>query len=189
MRLVIMGLHSAKSLVLGFTLVRNLREKGFKHLDYWRRSIYAATAARMLASRVGVIQEEEAFLAGLLADVGTLVLHQALGEEYDRLASEAPNHQALVQIERQRLELDHAFAAGILAEQWKLPPLLALPIAQHHELEGTTDRKWCGRSCKLCMSAVDARMCLSKPRRRNRSRRCASSARIISTWTPPRAMR
>ena len=44
--LVIMGLHSAKSLVLGFTLVSNLREKGFKHLDYWRRSIYAATAAR-----------------------------------------------------------------------------------------------------------------------------------------------
>ena len=142
----------------------------------------------MLAARVGVIQEEEAFLAGLLADVGTLVLHQALGEEYDRLASEAPNHQALVQIERQRLELDHAFAAGILAEQWKLPPLLAMPIVQHHELEGTTD-EMVRPLVQVVHVGCRCGMCLSKPSRPSRSRRCASCARNFSTWTPPRAMR
>ena len=45
----ILGLQSVKTLVLGFSLVGNLQKqksKGFNHLDYWRRSIYAATAAK-----------------------------------------------------------------------------------------------------------------------------------------------
>src|SRR5207247_859489 len=52
--LVILGLQSVKTLVLGFSLVTNLtktKAKGFKHIHYWRRSIYAATAARTLAAK------------------------------------------------------------------------------------------------------------------------------------------
>src|SRR5271154_6987763 len=53
--LVILGLQSVKTLVLGFSLVTNLsktKAKGFKHLVYWRRSIYAATAARTIANKM-----------------------------------------------------------------------------------------------------------------------------------------
>ena len=53
--LVILGLQSVKTLVLGFSLVPNLTKsqaKGFKHLAYWRRSIYAATAARSSSSTI-----------------------------------------------------------------------------------------------------------------------------------------
>src|ERR1700722_1097918 len=52
--LVILGLQSVKTLVLGFSLVTNLtkgKTNGFKHMHYWKRSIYAATAARTLASK------------------------------------------------------------------------------------------------------------------------------------------
>ena len=48
--LVLLGLQSVKTLVLGFSLVGNLsktKTKGFKHVTYWRRSVYAATAARL----------------------------------------------------------------------------------------------------------------------------------------------
>src|SRR5438477_12916018 len=71
--LVILGLQSVKTLVLGFSLVTALKGgavRGFKHLTYWRRSIYAATAARTLASKVRVVQQEESFLAALLMDIG-----------------------------------------------------------------------------------------------------------------------
>src|ERR1700689_826821 len=83
--LVILGLQSVKSLVLGFSLVTNLsktKRKGFSHINYWKRSIYSATAARTLAARVNLVQQEEAFLAALLMDIGMLVLDQALGDEY-----------------------------------------------------------------------------------------------------------
>src|SRR4051812_32949582 len=79
--LVILGLQSVKTLVLGFSLVTNLannKSKGFKHVSYWRRSIYAATAARSLAAKLGLVQAEEAFLATLLMDIGMMVLDQVV---------------------------------------------------------------------------------------------------------------
>ena len=58
--LVILGLQSVKTLVLGFSLVSNLskaRAKGFKHVGYWKRSIYAATAARTIAKKINLVQQ------------------------------------------------------------------------------------------------------------------------------------
>ena len=54
--LVILGLQSVKTLVLGFSLVTSLSKtkggSGFKYIDYWKRSIFAATAARTIASKL-----------------------------------------------------------------------------------------------------------------------------------------
>ncbi|HWB53056.1 MAG TPA: GGDEF domain-containing protein [Tepidisphaeraceae bacterium] len=134
--LVILGLQSVKTLVLGFSLVTNLtkgKAHGFKHIDYWRRSVYAATAARTIAGKLSLVQQEECFLAALLKDIGMLVLDQVLGEQYGFICSRAPTHMELVTAEEQSLGLTHADASGILAGQWKLPPLLAIPMAFHHK--------------------------------------------------------
>src|ERR1700760_4667349 len=140
--LVILGLQSVKTLVLGFSLVTNLmkgKEKGFKHIDYWRRSIYSATAARTIAIRINLVQQEEAFLATLLKDIGMLVLDQVLGDEYGDICSRATTHEDLVAIEQQELQMTHADIGGVLADQWKLPPLLAAPIRAHHAPDTVTD--------------------------------------------------
>ena len=88
--LVILGLQSVKTLVLGFSLVNNLQQSetnGFSLLDYWRRSIYAATAAKTLAARTQMVQAEECFLAALLQDIGMLVLDLVLKGEYTSVYS------------------------------------------------------------------------------------------------------
>src|SRR6201996_2885904 len=90
--LVILGLQSVKTLVLGFSLVTNLtknKAKGFKHLHYWKRSIYGATAARTIAAKLGLVQQEEAFLAALLQDIGMLVLDTVLGEQYGEICAKS----------------------------------------------------------------------------------------------------
>src|SRR3954466_1757092 len=128
--LVILGLQSVKSLVLGFTLVKSLganRGKGFKHLHYWRRSIYAATAARSAAAKLLLVQQEEAFLAALLQDIGMLVLDQVLGEQYNAVCAKAATHDELAAVEQAELGLNHADAGGILAQQGERPPLPAIP--------------------------------------------------------------
>ena len=139
---VILGLQSVKTLVLGFSLVANLSGgksggkgaagAGFDHLGYWRRSIYAATAARTLAAKVGILQQEEAFLAALLADVGMLVLDRVLGDEYAKATAGATTHDDWCAAEQAALGMTHAEAGGLLAAAWKLPPLLATPVAKHH---------------------------------------------------------
>src|SRR6202050_1912009 len=99
--LVILGLQSVKTLVLGFSLVTNLmrgKESGFKHIEYWRRSIYSATAARVIASRINLVQQEEAFLAALLKDIGMLILDQVLGAEYGEINEKVSSHNDLSRI-------------------------------------------------------------------------------------------
>jgi diguanylate cyclase (GGDEF)-like protein len=140
--LVILGLQSVKTLVLGFSLVTNLsktKANGFKHITYWRRSIYSATAARAIAAKINIVQQEEAFLAALLQDIGMLVLDQVLGESYGEIYSKTNAHTELVALEEQALGMSHAQVAGFLAESWKLPPLLSVPIAQHHSPNEASD--------------------------------------------------
>lgn len=140
--LVILGLQSVKTLVLGFSLVSNLpksKTSGFQHLQYWKRSVYAATAAKILSGKFGLVQQEEAFLIGLLMDIGMLVLDQALGQEYGAIVARAESHAALAEVEQAALQSTHADVGGFLAEQWKLPPVLSVPIAYHHRPERTPD--------------------------------------------------
>jgi len=134
--LVILGLQAVKTLALGFSLLSNLKDKnndGFDYMHFWKKSIYSAVAGKLLAKRINIVQQEEAFLAGLLADVGVLVMHRVLGKEYDQLYAQANgDHEELCRLCRKRFELDHAEVAGMLGELWQLPPVLAGPIRQHH---------------------------------------------------------
>lgn len=132
--LVILGLQSVKTLVLGFSLVSHLtkdKSGGFDYLAYWRRSIYAATAARAIAARAGVVQQEEAFLAALLQDIGMLVLDRVLGAEYGKVCGSAATHADLPAAETASLGMHHGQIGDLMAKQWRLPPLLAVPIAGH----------------------------------------------------------
>ncbi len=140
--LVILGLQSVKTLVLGFSLVPSLsknKAKGFKHITYWRRSIYSATAARTIAAKVQLVQAEECFLAALLQDIGMLVLDQVVGEPYGQLNEKAADHNELVKLEAAELGMTHAEVSGVLAETWKLPPVLTIPMALHHRPAEVTD--------------------------------------------------
>ena len=134
--MVILGLQPVKTLVLGFSLVTSLSKNkskgGFKHVDYWKRSIYAATAARSIVAMSKQVQSEECFLAGLLMDIGMLVLDQTLGAEYAGLVECAASHGDLAAAEDKSLGMNHAEVSGLLAEHWKLPPVLSVPMAFHH---------------------------------------------------------
>ena len=142
--MVIMGLQSVKTLVLGFSLVSNLsKEKdtptGFKHLKYWKRSITAATAVRVLGAKLRVVQQEEVFLIALLMDIGVLIMDQVLGQQYGAVIATVPSHELQSAAEQLGLELDHAQVGGWIAEQWKLPPILQSTIAHHHDPSAVAD--------------------------------------------------
>jgi diguanylate cyclase (GGDEF)-like protein len=138
----ILGLQSVKTLVLGFSLVSNLtakKGKGFKHLNYWKRSVYAATAARVLGQKVEVVQQEELFIATLLSDIGMLVLDRVLGDEYGDLCAKHERHGDLLNAEVEKYSMTHAEVGGLLAEEWKLPPVLQVPIRHHHDPDSVSD--------------------------------------------------
>ena len=136
--LVILGLQSVRMLAMGFSLVSSmnkLQAHGFDLQRFWRRSVYSAVAARTLGEEAKIVQSEEVFLAGLLQDIGMLAMSSALEDRYDTVYARAATHGELLAQEREHLGLDHCQVGKVIAEKWSLPPLLAVPIACHHEPE------------------------------------------------------
>jgi len=105
--------------------------------NFWHHSLYCALIARILARQAGKCDPEALFTAGLLHDIGELVLFNRLPEQAKEAlllvldhADELPVYQA----ERQVIGFDHAQVGGELAREWKLPPLLEECIAYHHSI-------------------------------------------------------
>jgi HD-like signal output (HDOD) protein len=139
--LVILGLQAAKTLALGFSLLSNLRvrdkgELGFDHATFWKRCTYSAVASRVIARKMSVIQQEEAFLAGLMSNVGELVMHRVMPEEFDALFAQSKGDQTrLYELCREKFGADPGEVSAMLAEKWQLPPMLSAPIALRDKRE------------------------------------------------------
>lgn len=135
----LLGLQSVKTLALGFSLasmIKPTKGESFDFNRFWRQSLYAAIAARSLAKLVHLRECEEAFVAGLLSDIGTVVMYRVLGSDYEAVLENSKGDQTqLVHLCRQKFDLDHAQVGGMLAEHWKLPAVLVEPIRQHHNLD------------------------------------------------------
>lgn len=133
--LVLLGLDSVKSLALGFSLFNEFREADAEHRStadqIWRRTLYSAVGARQIAQHTGLAEGEEAFLGGLLQDIGEIVLMQTLGPDYISLVEQNKDHALLWQREREMLGLDHTQVGTALAEKYELPVSLAGSIGWH----------------------------------------------------------
>jgi diguanylate cyclase (GGDEF)-like protein len=135
--LVVLGLNATLTLALSFSLVKSLRSgkaNGLDHPLYWRRALLAATSARALADAMHHPMAEEIFLAALLQDVGMLALDQVMPDLYRGAASQR-DHAALADVERKRLQTDHAEIGGWLMRTWNLPDRLHLAIGHSHRME------------------------------------------------------
>jgi HD-like signal output (HDOD) protein len=122
--LAILGTKPLKLLVLGFSLPEGLfHDVAGEHLArYWQRTLIKAVSARELCTFVPRISGDEAFIAALLQDIGTLVLLQHLGQSYVRLLemAETSGGDALL-LQRRTLGFDHTQLSARLLSQWQLP--------------------------------------------------------------------
>ena len=133
---MLLGSQAVRTLVIGFSLgggIVQTKTTAFDRASYWRRCIYAATAAKTVCERLQLAQQEACFLAGLLMDIGMLALDQVLGEEYGAVTGRAPSHGDFPSMEMQCLGLTHATASGFLARMWKFPLALQVPMENHHQ--------------------------------------------------------
>ena len=132
--LVLLGLGPVKSLVLGFSLVTAVGKdggEGFDFLDYWRRGLETAVSGKLLADCCDLPCADEAFLAGLFQDIGMVAMHRAMGERYEEILSKITRHAELVRAEIKAFESHHAEIGAALAESWRLPAELVVPVRFH----------------------------------------------------------
>jgi putative nucleotidyltransferase with HDIG domain len=101
---------------------------------FWRHSIFTGLLSRILARRCGVLHPERLFIAGLLHDIGSLVLYRRLPEVAGELLLTAQgDEQVLCRAESDVLGFTHAELGKLLLAHWRLPESLCEAVARHHE--------------------------------------------------------
>lgn len=134
---VLLGIDAIVSLAVGVSVasVQNqLHAKLPIDADaFGRHSIAVALVTRKLARRVKFPSPGEAFVAGLLHDIGKLVLLMHYGEAYaDLMMRASMGEKPLHALEQETYGLDHAVAGQALCRHWNVPASIAEAVATHH---------------------------------------------------------
>jgi len=100
---------------------------------FWRHSISCGIIARNLATCLRESNVERFFVAGILHDVGQLIMCSAIPETMSELlTSSRSKGEHFFHTERDMLGFDHAELGGALLQAWKLPPNIHEPVSCHH---------------------------------------------------------
>lgn len=106
----------------------------FDKIEYWKHSLAAATAARILGKLRAPMKSEELFSAGMMHDIGFLVMERFLAPEFEMIAKRATDEQRPFEyIMRDELGFDQAELGAILAERWNLTSIIQHAIRYHLE--------------------------------------------------------
>ncbi len=130
-----LGLNTVRTMALSLSLAQTMKGKQRWFPTFWKRSVLTATAAREIASVLLIPQKEEAFLIGLLQDVGILALSQIDRNGYDAVADDViGNHEALIAREREAYGCDHAKVGAWLVESWQMPDSFVQAVLHSHDI-------------------------------------------------------
>ncbi len=135
--IVLLGHEAVINLALGISVL-NLKRNLLKQWPgdpsvFWRHTVTVALLARELARALRYPSSEEAFVAGLLHDIGKLVLLTHHGVVYAQaLLAARQSPEPLHILERELFDVDHAVAGYALCLHWHLPDTLAQAVAEHH---------------------------------------------------------
>ncbi len=132
----IIGTKELSTLALGIAAVQYFTDISPEYLDmkdFWRHSIACGVYARLLASEKLGVSEERLFVAGLLHDIGKLVLFRQVPRQARRALEYACSNRVLLSAaEREILGFDHAQLGAALLREWKIPTALENCVRFHH---------------------------------------------------------
>jgi HD-like signal output (HDOD) protein len=134
----LLGMREVRNVVLSASILGMFKSfKGSPFLSFqelWVHSVNCAVAARTIASQVADLSPEEAFVGGMLHDVGMVVLIDKLQDDLKKIVRIAEKESIpFVEAESTYWEHTHARIGGVLARKWKLPKAVAEAAEQHHD--------------------------------------------------------
>jgi len=145
--IVLLGLNAVKNIAVAASLGQLFRGvklcDGYTAKDLWAHCIAVAVASREIARQMKLSIADEAFLAGMIHDIGLLVALQSSPEKLRTVCTSAQAGEGKVDfcaIEREQMDgVDHAMLGMALAEHWKFPRSCQVVAGYHHQPDALGD--------------------------------------------------
>lgn len=132
----IVGTTQLTNLAMGISVIstfKDVSEKLFSLKEFWMHSVSCGILSRLLAGQVGVPGDEKFFVAGLLHDVGRLVMVRNYPKESAEVVSAARvGRRSLTEVERSMWGCTHEEIGGQVLKSWRLPAFLEVLVSHHH---------------------------------------------------------
>jgi len=140
----IIGTNQLSTLAIGINITsifRNIPARIINMKMFWKHSILCGICAKLIAGYKNIQNTERMFVAGLLHDIGRLVLYNYLPLESLYAATEArSNHSLLYIAERDLFNFDHATIGVDLLNKWQIPLTLEDSVRHHHDPQRSRNR-------------------------------------------------
>ena len=134
---VLLGVREIRNLALTTyvaTLFRKSHGYGtYSRRDLWLHMVSVAVVARHIAKVCGAVEDDEAYLAGLLHDVGIILLDQTLHRPFCRVVDAISESRTITEVEEEVLGFDHACMGQYALKMWGVPASTAVGAAFHHQ--------------------------------------------------------
>ncbi|MBT0663915.1 HDOD domain-containing protein [Geobacter pelophilus] len=138
MAIVILGFTTLKSLVVAASVKQVYKPFGLTEQMLWEHSFGAGLAARIIASKTRLANEEEAFLAGLFHDIGKTIMNSLDRDKFQLVMQKCYNDGIPFDAaEKSIYPFSHDEVGAYVIKKWNFPDALFTTIMQHHKLEFT----------------------------------------------------
>jgi len=130
----VVGLHSLRYILLAAATQGLFTGNSRISAKLWSHSLAVALTARILASRIDFSDPDQAFLTGLLHDVGEMILCHGDAAGFERLLKEVERDKSsLVVKEKETYAFDHSFIGLALFDAWNIDSEIGQATMKHHE--------------------------------------------------------
>jgi len=133
---VTLGIRAVSALALSTSIydITGRWQSTIDRVRFWRHSLEVAIASRLIAEAIRYPRPEEAFVAGLLHDLGLLVLEKSFADKFANVWKQSPTGDELLELEENTWGTNHARVGQFLLEQWKIPGSICEAVGQHHKI-------------------------------------------------------
>ena len=133
--IMILGYDEIRNIVSALSLMESMKNKSDQYLDqknFWMHSYITATISKKIAMDFGLEKSGEAFLAGLLHDLGISVVHRFMHSDFVTISDLVNNGTPLLEAEMQALGMDHPSVGEALLKNWNIPEIICNIVKSHH---------------------------------------------------------
>ncbi|MCP4339146.1 MAG: HDOD domain-containing protein [Desulfobulbaceae bacterium] len=143
---IYLGSNTIKNIAVTMSVHQVFERKRFKNIKqfnfnvFWYQSLLCASLAKRIAQKIGFTNIDEAYLSGLLHDIGRLILISTFPKEHETILTKTKDSANTLWAETQLLGVNHCETGSWLIQKWRLSSMMADAVQYHHEpLEKITE--------------------------------------------------